>query len=169
MMRNCFLLFVFTVSFVNTFSPNDFCILPESHQKEVMCKQHQCEREFCSTDRSKCKTFIGWSIVLDKNLSSIQQTKELYTYFVLNIKECTKTQYISVKSDVCQKIKICYEKKRWTSRLMFKGVDVKVKKQCPCKGKQKHDCGNGYCASSEKICQIIFESNIHEKDINACF
>ena len=171
--RTLFFLYVLalTANYVNSFSPNNFCILPEEYRKVAVCKQYQCENEFCATDEKKCKTFIGWTILLDKNISSVQQTLELYTNFVLTIKECASTQYVMMKSDVCQNTKICYEKKKWTSRMMFKGVDVKLKKQCPCRGKHEYNCGNGYCAVNKKTCQLVFESIILEenvKEINIC-
>ena len=166
----CF--FTLTFSYVKSFSPRNFCIISEKYQKVAVCKHYNCENErICATDKDKCNTFIGWTILLDKNVSSVQKTVELYIDFVLNIKECTSTQFLMIKSEVCQKKKICYKKKKWTSRMMFKGVDVILKKKCPCKGKHEYDCGNEYCAVNKKTCRLVFESKILEKnlkEIKAC-
>ena len=148
---------------VKGFSPRDFCVLPEEYQKEARCKQFQCGTEFCSTTENKCKSFIGWTILLGQNVSYVKKTADLYPYFLLSIKVCVSSQYILLKSEVCENKKLCYERKQWSSRLMFRGPTVKVEKKCPCKSKYEYDCENGYCAVNKNACKIMLEDKKYKK------
>ena len=156
--------FLFMLNAFNTsesLSPTNFCILPKDYLKEVRCKQFQCASEFCSTSENKCKAFIGWTALLYKNVSFIQKAINKYPDFVANIKGCASSQYVMMKSEVCHNKKVCYENKKWMSRLMFKGATVKRKKQCACKGKYKFDCENEYCGVDKKTCQVMFEDKMY--------
>ena len=131
---------------VNSFSPANYCVLPGSIQKAARCREYQCANEFCSTNENKCKAFIGWTALLDRNVSFLQKMVKMYPRFVLSIKECKSSQYVMLKSEVCHNKKICSVNKLWVSRLMFKAVALRLKKQCPCKDKYGYDCVNKYCA-----------------------
>lgn len=99
--------------------------------------------------------------LLDKNISFIQKTAKKYPNFVANIRECTRRQYVMMNSEVCHNKKVCFENKQWFSRLMFKGVNVKIRKPCECKGKHSIDCDNEYCAVDKKTCQIMFRDQMY--------
>ena len=99
------------------------------------------------------------------------KTLKTYHNFVMRIKECTNSQYVMMKSEMCQNKKLCDEKRQWVSRLMFKSVSVNTKKKCSCKGKHSYDCGNEYCAVDKNTCQIMFKEKMFPeivKEIKPC-
>jgi len=161
-----FLVTWITIKAADGFSPKDFCILPNRDQYEIRCKRFQCGLEFCSTNEKKCKALIGWTILVEKNVSYYHKTVEYYHYFLQSINPCETNQYISIKSEVCRNDKkICYKKIQWQSRLMFKGPIVRIEKKCPCKGLYEYDCRNSFCAVNKDSCEIIFNNDNIFKEI----
>lgn len=171
--RIVFFLFALTTTFstLESLSQADYCVLPEIIHKEVKCKQHQCNPHLCSTDENKCKALKGWTYLLGKKEGVIMKTLVLYQKFVPNIKECVNSQYVTMKSEVCNNREACFENIKWKSRLMLKTISVKVRKQCKCTGKHGFDCGNDYCAVDQNTCQIMFEEETFKdiiREIKSC-
>ena len=160
------ILFTLTVM-VNSLSPANFCFLPNNVYKEVKCKEYQCKPQFCSTDELKCQALQERI----KSLDSMLVVIIIQQNFVPYIRRCTSDQYALMKSQVCQNKHVCYEIETLPrSRLMFKRINVKLSKQCPCKGTYGYDCSNGYCALDRQTCQMFNNEMFKEivKKIKTC-
>ena len=163
-------IFFLAVLTVDSFSPANYCTIPDKYYHEAKCKKFQCTDELCSTDENKCKALVGWTALLELKISFITKTLKSYSEFVLSIKNCTKNHYVMMKSLVCENKKVCYEYKKWTSWQMFKTINIRLRTTCPCRGKYSYDCGNNRCAIDKKTCQIFKDETYKEfvKKIKSC-
>jgi hypothetical protein len=153
-----FILSLLKMSTVTSMKPNDFCSLPDELYPQVKCKHHQCTSDICSVNKEKCEKFLEWSNLISRymNADFAKNSLIFYKEFVIEIKICSENKYVFLRTELCQNKRICYEKKKWSTRFMFKGVDILEKKLCSCKDKHEFDCSNGFCASSKEICKDIF-------------
>ena len=71
-------------SFLNT---DDFCQKESINMKK--CMAHDCERQFCTLNKQKCKSFIAWGTLITK----YSKKPKVYTAFINNIKPCSKIEY----------------------------------------------------------------------------
>ena len=156
------------VNTVITMKPNEFCSLPDELFTQVKCKNYQCSADLCTVNQEKCEKFIEWTNLISKyiNADFARDYVVVYKLFVFEIKNCPANKYLLLRSELCQRKRICYEKKTWSSRLMFKSVDIFEKKLCRCNGKHKFDCLNGFCASSKEICDHMFEQYKYSQVLN---
>ena len=159
-----FILILVAINTVITMKPNEFCSLSDKLFKNVKCKNYQCSADICTVNQVKCEKFIEWTNLISKymNADFAKDCVVLYKRFISEIENCPDNKYILLRSELCKRKRICYEKKTWSSRLMFKGVNILEKKLCRCKGKHKFDCINGFCASSKEICDHMFGQYHHQ-------
>ena len=158
---------ILQIALANSFLSSDLCIIPDEIHRDVQCTQYQCSEGICSKDKQKCQWFVSWTNLLDRYKTNefAKNTLDTYQKFVVSINFCSKEQYEPLETEACLNKKVCLIKKKWTSRLMFEGVDIVEKRACPCKGKHKVDCKNGYCSTNKKTCQRIFDQKMNNTSI----
>ena len=165
------ILIAFHVEIILALKPKEFCVFPSNMYQEARCKHHQCRQEICSTDKNKCDLLVDWTSLLDLKMSFVPESLKKYENFVIHIKNCSSKELVLMKNEACLNKKVCFERKSWSSRLMFEAITVFEKKKCPCKGKFGFDCRNSYCAVNKQTCQDLFAVNIYKdiiKEIKSC-
>ena len=154
--------------------PRNLCFIPNDIFKQVKCRQHQCGTGICSTDEYKCKQFNDWIRLLDRHkpVDFARNTLLLFEQFVKSVRNCSSNQLVRLETEVCLNRRICYARKKWTSRLMFEGVDIVEVTRCACRGKYSVDCVNDYCARDTATCKRMFSREMNDtnffKKIQLC-
>ena len=82
-----FILFLQISLFYSFLNTDDFCQKESINMKK--CMAYDCETQFCTLNKQKCKSFIAWRTLIMKNVKA----PKVYTIFINNIKPCSKIEY----------------------------------------------------------------------------
>lgn len=151
------LIFLFLTNNTSCLKPEYFCQI----NKAEKCKFYQCAYDLCSMNKQSCDRFKEWITLLDKykKFNFIEIKLKTLQKFLTDIELCSDEDFEFDFKKVCFITKKCYERKIWSTRLMFKGVNyIKIEK-CICNGDFKTSCGKGYCAFDNKNCDLINSAN----------
>lgn len=176
---------------IDSLSPNEICIMKENCsnmfqlklkkdcEKSIKCSgkyAYQCGKDICTKSKEKCDYFVGWTTLLSKLMNGNLYEAKLKNFhkFINEIRICPTEEWSP--KHVCTKKKKCYEKVKWYSRFMFKGVDFLKVAECECNGNFSINCDTlGYCGRSKKACDgvkkrklDILEPKINILGIKSC-
>ncbi len=150
-------LIVITFIFIDTtksFSLNNFCSFIDD--QDLICVNHKCGQNICSSDRNSCVYLKIWSKLMYKNTPLINEKRiEDYFSFFSKIKECQINDLIRLSPIVCSNKFKCDR----TKQSFFRNLIGLKPKECICSGRFKYDCGNEMCAINKVTCEFLFNKN----------
>ena len=179
-MLNKYILIAFTLTIIISsvvsvgLRPEKLCLITEKIYREVQCRQYQCDVDICAANGDICESFLAWKRITNahKPVDYVYNNQQTYNQFIKSIRHCSKNQYVPLEREACLNKKMCTEKKKWTSRLMFKGVDIVEKKKCLCEGQYGFECHKDYCTLNKNTCERLFDqrkTDMHViRKIKAC-